>query len=80
MVSDTVAVGVLTFIGTVLATLTGLWRWRRVQAREQRDEFGVQRLEALKEMWEALSSPLNSTSSHSKTAHTDRMISSIRAK
>ncbi|WP_432166602.1 hypothetical protein [Streptomyces sp. bgisy031] len=55
MVSDTVAVGVLTFIGTVLATLTGLWQWRRVQAREQRAEFRVQRVEALKEVWEALS-------------------------
>ncbi|WP_329579119.1 hypothetical protein [Streptomyces sp. NBC_01361] len=55
MVSDTVAVGVLTFTGTVLATLTGLWQWRRVQAREQRAEFRVQRVEALRAVWEALS-------------------------
>ncbi|GHD65718.1 hypothetical protein GCM10010317_065760 [Streptomyces mirabilis] len=30
--------------------------------------------------WTWLSSPLNSTSSHSKSAHTDRMISSMRVR
>jgi hypothetical protein len=49
MDSDAVTVGGLTIIGTTLATLAGLWQWRRVQAREQRAEFRVQRLVALKE-------------------------------
>lgn len=55
MVSDTVAVGVLTFIGTGLATTAGLWQWQRAQAREARANFRTQRVEALKEVWEALS-------------------------
>jgi hypothetical protein len=55
MVSDTIAVGVLTFIGTVLVTVTGLWQWQRAQAREARANFRAQRVEALKEVWEALS-------------------------
>ncbi|MEU0634515.1 hypothetical protein [Streptomyces sp. NPDC005989] len=55
MVSDTVAVGVLTFIGTGLATAAGLWQWQRAQVREARANFRAQRVEALKEVWEALS-------------------------
>ncbi|WP_406486574.1 hypothetical protein [Streptomyces sp. NBC_01563] len=55
MVSDTVAVGVLTFIGTGLATAAGLWQWQRAQVREARATFRAQRVEALKEVWEALS-------------------------
>jgi len=55
MVSDTVAVGVLTFIGTGLATTAGLWQWQRTQAREARASFRTQRVEALGEVWEALS-------------------------
>ncbi|MFJ7496838.1 hypothetical protein ACIQZB_37955 [Streptomyces sp. NPDC097727] len=55
MMSDTVAVGVLTFIGTGLATAAGLWQWQRAQAREARASFRVQRVEALREVWEALS-------------------------
>ncbi|MET8220672.1 hypothetical protein [Streptomyces hirsutus] len=55
MVSDTVAVGVLTFIGTGLATAAGLWQWQRAQAREARANFRTQRVEALKDVWEALS-------------------------
>ncbi|MFG2651311.1 hypothetical protein [Streptomyces sp. NPDC048436] len=55
MVSDTIVVGVLTFIGTGLATATGLWQWQRAQAREARTNFRAQRVEALKEVWEELS-------------------------
>lgn len=55
MISDTVAVGVLTFIGTGLATAAGLWQWQRAQAREARANFRTQRVEALREVWEALS-------------------------
>ncbi|MFL4909986.1 hypothetical protein ACJ6WF_44440 [Streptomyces sp. MMS24-I2-30] len=55
MVSDTVVVGVLTFVGTGLATAVGLWQWQRAQAREARADFRVQRVAALKEVWEALS-------------------------
>jgi hypothetical protein len=55
MISDTVAVGVLTFIGTGLATAAGLWQWQRAQARETRANFRTQRVEALREVWEALS-------------------------
>ncbi|CAM5364479.1 hypothetical protein STENM36S_08687 [Streptomyces tendae] len=55
MVSDTVAVGVLTFAGTGLATAAGLWQWQRAQAREARANFRAQRVEALREVWEALS-------------------------
>jgi hypothetical protein len=55
MVSDTVAVGILTFIGTGLATVAGLWQWQRAQARDTRATFRAQRVEALKEVWEALS-------------------------
>lgn len=56
MVSDTVAVGVLAFIGTGLATGAGLWQWQRTQVREARANFRAQRVEALREVWEALSS------------------------
>ncbi|MFF2045067.1 hypothetical protein ACFVVX_32100 [Kitasatospora sp. NPDC058170] len=55
MMSDTVAVGVLTFVGTGLATAAGLWQWQRAQAREARANFRAQRVEALREVWEALS-------------------------
>jgi hypothetical protein len=55
MVSDTFAVGVLTFIGTGLATGAGLWQWQRAQAREARANFRTRRVEALSEVWEALS-------------------------
>ncbi|MFJ9867669.1 hypothetical protein [Streptomyces sp. NPDC101165] len=55
MVSDTVVVGVLTFMGTGLATGAGLWQWQRAQAREARANFRAQRVEALREVWEALS-------------------------
>lgn len=55
MVSDTVAVGVLTFLGTGMATAAGLWQWQRAQAREAKAHFRTQRVEALKEVWEALS-------------------------
>jgi hypothetical protein len=55
MISDTVAVGVLTFIGTGLATAAGLWQWQRAQTRETRANFRTQRVEALREVWEALS-------------------------
>ncbi len=55
MVSDTVAVGVLTFVGTGLATAAGLWQWQRARVREARADFRAQRVEALKEVWEALS-------------------------
>jgi hypothetical protein len=55
MVSDTITVGILTFIGTGLATATGLWQWQRAQAREARANFRAQRVEALREVWEALS-------------------------
>ncbi|MEW1753944.1 hypothetical protein ACIQU1_32240 [Streptomyces angustmyceticus] len=55
MVSDTVIVGVLTFIGTGLATAAGLWQWQRAQTREARANFRTRRVAALKEVWEALS-------------------------
>ncbi|MFF8983847.1 hypothetical protein ACF08E_10720 [Streptomyces globisporus] len=55
MVSDTVVVGLLTFIGIVLATAAGLWQWQRAQAREARASYRTQRVEALGEVWEALS-------------------------
>ncbi|MEU8999118.1 hypothetical protein AB0C95_30570 [Streptomyces caniferus] len=55
MVSDTVIVGVLTFIGTGLVTAAGLWQWQRTQAREARAAFRARRVEALGEVWEALS-------------------------
>ena len=55
MVSDAVAVGVLTFLGTGLATAGGLWQWQRTQARQARANFRTQRVEALREVWEALS-------------------------
>ncbi|SCK35241.1 hypothetical protein H181DRAFT_02899 [Streptomyces sp. WMMB 714] len=55
MISDTVAVGVLTFLGTGTATAAGLWQWQRAQAREARAQFRTQRVEALREVWEALS-------------------------
>jgi hypothetical protein len=54
MVSDTVLVGVLTFVGTGLATTTGLWQWQRAQAREARASFHTQRVQAVSEVWEAL--------------------------
>ncbi|MFD9568961.1 hypothetical protein ACFWBI_03855 [Streptomyces sp. NPDC059982] len=55
MLSDAVSVGVLTFMGTGLATAAGLWQWQRAQAREARAAFHTQRVEALREVWEALS-------------------------
>ncbi|MEU2956240.1 hypothetical protein [Streptomyces xanthochromogenes] len=55
MVSDTIAVGILTFVGTGLATVAGLWQWQRAQARDTRAIFRAQRVEALREVWEALS-------------------------
>lgn len=54
MVSDAVAVGVLTFIGTGSATAVGLWQWQRARVREARASFRTQRAEALGEVWEAL--------------------------
>ncbi|MFD7458951.1 MULTISPECIES: hypothetical protein [unclassified Streptomyces] len=56
MVSDAVVVGILTFIGTALATGAGFWQWQRTQAREARATFRTQRVDALREVWEALSS------------------------
>ncbi|MEV1005923.1 hypothetical protein [Streptomyces sp. NPDC049881] len=55
MVSDTVLVGLLTFLGTALATAAGLWQWRRAQARDARADFRARRVTALTEVWEALS-------------------------
>ncbi|MEU0952570.1 hypothetical protein ABZ353_09520 [Streptomyces niveus] len=55
MLSDTIAVGVLTFVGTGLATATGLWQWKRAQVREAGANFRTQRVEALKDIWAALS-------------------------
>ncbi|MDU8996420.1 hypothetical protein [Streptomyces mirabilis] len=56
MVSDAVMVGVLTFIGTALATGAGFWQWQRTQAREARATYRAQRVDGLREVWEALSS------------------------
>jgi hypothetical protein len=54
MVSETLIVGGLTFLGTGLATAAGFWQWQRAQAREARKEYRAQRIEALREVWEAL--------------------------
>ncbi|WP_129840183.1 hypothetical protein [Streptomyces sp. RFCAC02] len=55
MVSDTVLVGLLTFLGTGLATAAGVWQWQRAHAREARADFRAERVKALGEVWEALS-------------------------
>ncbi|WP_143014985.1 hypothetical protein [Glycomyces harbinensis] len=44
----------LAFFGTVLAVAAGLWQWRRTRAREAGDMFRTRRVEALQEVWTAL--------------------------
>ncbi|WP_157930437.1 hypothetical protein [Glycomyces xiaoerkulensis] len=44
----------LTFAGTVLVTAVGFWQWRRSQLREERSEYRASRINALREVWEAL--------------------------
>lgn len=45
----------LTFAGTVLVTTVGFWQWRRSQLREERSTYRTSRINALQEVWEALS-------------------------
>jgi hypothetical protein len=75
---EPIIAGGLALLGTVLAVAAGLWQWRRTQARESGGAYRARRVEALQEIWNALSDLEERLRAQVMQADADGQMASLR--